>query len=53
MKPLVYNNKLKDDFLNYYRILSEPVSFPPMNVHNILKKNNTVYVVEKTRILFL
>ena len=40
---LVYN-KLKDDFLNYYRILSELRELSAlMNVHNIFEENNTVY----------
>ena len=44
---LVYN-KLKDDFLNYYRILSELRELSAlMNVHNIFEENNTVYVVEE------
>ena len=44
---LVYN-KLKDDFLNYYKILSELRELSAlMNVHNIFEENNTVYVVEE------
>lgn len=44
---LVYQ-KLKDDFINYYRILTELRDFSAlMNVHNIFQENNTVYVVEE------
>lgn len=40
--------KLKDDFNNYYRILTELRDFSAlMNVHNIFQENNTVYVVEE------
>ena len=41
-------NKLKDDFLNYYRVLSELRELSAlMNVHHIFEENNTVYVVEE------
>lgn len=41
-------NKLKDDFLNYYRILSELRELSAlMNVHNIFEQNNTAYVIEE------
>lgn len=44
---LVYN-KLKDDFINYYRILSELRELSAlMKVHSIFKENNTVYVIEE------
>ena len=44
---LIYE-KLKDDFNNYYRILTELRDFSAlMNVHNIFQENNTVYVVEE------
>lgn len=44
---LVYN-KLKDDFINYYRIISELKEFSALlNVHNIFEENNTVYVIEE------
>ena len=44
---LVYN-KLKDEFLNYYHILSELRELSAlMNVHNIFEQNNTAYVVEE------
>lgn len=44
---LVYN-KLKDDFINYYRILCELRDLSAlMKVHNIFEENNTVYVVEE------
>lgn len=44
---LVYN-KLKDEFVNYYRILSELKELSAlMNVHNIFEENNTVYVIEE------
>ena len=40
--------KLKDDFLNYYRILSELRELSAlMNVHNIFEENNTAYVIEE------
>lgn len=43
---LVYS-KLKDDFLNYYRILAELRDLSALlNVHNIFEENNTVYVIE-------
>ena len=41
-------NKLKDEFINYYRILSELRELSAlMNIHNIFEENNTVYVVEE------
>lgn len=44
---LVYS-KLKDEFVNYYRILSELRELSAlMNVHNIFEENNTVYVIEE------
>lgn len=44
---LVYN-KLKDEFINYYRILCELRDLSAlMKVHNIFEENNTVYVVEE------
>lgn len=44
---LVYN-KLKDDFTNYYRVISELRDLSAvMNVYNIFEENNTVYVVEE------
>lgn len=44
---LVYN-KLKDEFINYYRILSELRELSAlMNVHYIFEENNTVYVIEE------
>ncbi len=44
---LVYT-KLKDEFLNYYRILSELRELSAlMNVHNIFEQNNTAYVIEE------
>lgn len=40
--------KLKDDFINYYRILSELRELSTlMIIHNIFEENNTVYVVEE------
>ena len=40
--------KLKDDFINYYRILSHLRELSAlMNIHNIFEENNTVYVVEE------
>ena len=40
-------NKLKDDFINYYRIVSDLREFSAlMNVHNIIEENNTAYVIE-------
>lgn len=40
-------NKLKDEFINYYRVLSELRELSAlMNVHNIFEENNTVYVIE-------
>ncbi len=44
---LVYS-KLKDEFVNYYRVLSELRELSAlMNVHNIFEENNTVYVIEE------
>lgn len=44
---LVYN-KLKDDFINYYRILSELRELSALlKVHSIFEENNTVYVIEE------
>lgn len=41
-------NKLKDDFINYYRVLSELREFSAlMNVHNMFEENNTAYVIEE------
>ena len=43
---LVYN-KLKDDFINYYRVVADLRELSAlMNVHNIIEENNTVYVIE-------
>ena len=43
---LVYN-KLKDDFINYYRVLADLRELSAlMNVHNIIEENNTAYVIE-------
>lgn len=41
-------NKLKDDFINYYKILADLRELSAlMNVHNIFEENNTVYVIEE------
>lgn len=41
-------SKLKDDFSDYYRIVSELKEFSAlMDVHNIIEENNTVYVIEE------
>ncbi len=41
-------NKLKDEFVNYYRILSELRDLSALlKVHNIIEENNTVYVIEE------
>jgi len=41
-------DKLKEDFLNYYRIVSELRELTAlMNIHNIFEENKTVYVVEE------
>ncbi len=41
-------SKLKDEFVNYFRILSELRELSAlMNVHNIFEENNTVYVIEE------
>ena len=40
--------KLKNDFLNYYRVLSELRELSALtNIHNIFEENNTAYVVEE------
>lgn len=44
---LVYN-KLKDDFINYHRILSELKELTALlNVLNIFEENNTAYIIEE------
>lgn len=44
---LVYN-KLKDDFVNYHRIVSELKELTALlNVYNIFEENNTVYIIEE------
>lgn len=44
---LVYN-KLKDDFINYYRTLCDLRDLSAlMKVHGIFEENNTVYVIEE------
>lgn len=44
---LVYN-KLKDDFINYHRIISELKELTALlNVYNIFEENNTVYIIEE------
>ncbi|HCA05430.1 MAG TPA: hypothetical protein DEO32_05995 [Ruminococcaceae bacterium] len=44
---LVYG-KLKDQFVEYYRIVSELKEFSAlMDVHNIFEENNTAYVIEE------
>ena len=41
-------NKLKDDFINYYRVLSELRELSAiLNVHNMFEENNTAYVIEE------
>ena len=41
-------NKLRDDFLNYYRILSDLRELSAlMNIHNIFEENNTAYIIEE------
>ena len=41
-------DKLKEDFLNYYRIVSELRELTAlMNIHNIFEENKTAYVVEE------
>ena len=43
---LIYN-KLKDDFINYYRILAELRELSALlDIHNVFEENNTVYVIE-------
>lgn len=40
--------KLKDEFVSYYRIVSELKEFSAlMDVHNIFEENNTAYVIEE------
>lgn len=40
--------KLKDEFLSYYRIVSELRELSAlMNIHNIFEQNNTAYVIEE------
>ncbi len=44
---LVYS-KLKDDFVNYYKILLELKELSALlKVHNIFEENNTAYVIEE------
>ncbi len=41
-------NKLKDDFINYYKVLSELRELSALlNVHNIFEEYNTAYVIEE------
>lgn len=41
-------NKLKDEFVNYYKILAELKELSALlNVHNIFEENNTAYVIEE------
>lgn len=41
-------NKLKDDFINYYKILLELRELSALlNIHNIFEENNTAYVIEE------
>ena len=41
-------NKLKDDFVNYYKTLLELRELSALlNVHNIFEENNTAYVIEE------
>ncbi len=41
-------NKIKDDFIGYYSVLSELRELSAlMNVHNIFEENNTAYVIEE------
>ncbi len=41
-------NKLKDEFVNYYKILSELRELSALiKVHNIFEENNTAYVIEE------
>lgn len=43
---LVYN-KLKDDFLSYYKVLADLRDLSALlDVHNIFEENNTAYVIE-------
>ena len=40
--------KIKDEFISYYRILSELRDLSALlNVHNIFEENNTAYVIEE------
>lgn len=40
--------KLKEEFINYYRIVSELRDMSALlNIHNIFEENNTAYVVEE------
>ncbi len=40
--------KLKDEFVSYYRIVSELKEFSAlMDVHNIFEENNTAYIIEE------
>lgn len=48
---LVYN-KLKDDFISYYRVLCELRDLSALTrVHNVFEENNTVYAVEENKAL--
>lgn len=41
-------NKLKDEFVNYYKILADLKELSALlNVHNIFEENNTAYVIEE------
>lgn len=41
-------NKLKDDFINYYKTLLELRELSALlNIHNIFEENNTAYVIEE------
>ena len=41
-------NKLKDEFINYYKILAELRELSALiKVHNIFEENNTAYVIEE------
>ncbi len=41
-------NKLKDEFINYYKILAELRELSAIiKVHNIFEENNTAYVIEE------
>ncbi len=44
---LVYN-KLKDDFVSYYKVLTELRELSAvLKIYNIIEENNTVYVIEE------